>query len=1567
VGSSNAQIKLVQKYGSEDAIPQVKVAVIDTGVYLKHELLAGRLTTGKDFVDNDNDPSDENGHGTHCAGIVANNTAKNVQIMPLRAGTAGGTFAESAVYSAIEYAISNGAKVISMCFGGSYASSVFWCETYSWEYKAIRDAEENGVLMIAAHGNEAHDTSLVYPSSDDAVISVSALNSDLSLANYSNYGSPIDLCAPGTDIISSSKDGGYVYKSGTSMATPSVAACAALIFSENTSYSSDAVRYILENNAKDLGSEGWDKYFGYGCVYVDGDVISDEDRVARINGNYYSSLEAALDAAVDGDTITLLEDVSLDKTLVIDKSVRIQASKSQSITNVDGFGGSLLEVKANVTLGTDPEIGKSLLVSSMLSSSAPVIAVDEGAQLDILGSATVEGNVSSDDVGVISNAGTLTISNAIVDNIYGDDSDDNTETSMPCTVASSGLIILDGKTAVSDAVLLKGSAQLQFAADYDASSVAIAIKVDQPKNGAVVASCGQASVGDYLPVYEVQDGWTCAKSGNDIVLKQQCDYDAKINNKTYTDLQDAFIAANDGDVVTICRDIVIDTPVVAYKNFTINSDGDNTIDIICSPRSEGLLYIALANIVIEGGDSGSLTIDGANTPMENALIYINSDGGLELGDNVSVVRGVAQSSIYSASSIVNFGSLTIDGAQIRDNSSSVYGGAIYNGEGATLTMSSGEITNNSAFCAGGGIYNEGTCEISGGTISNNVCPLANSDYEDLYIVAPSTTATTSEVESVTESEVVAVAEAADSTTDEATSEAFTLVSGGTVGQITVDQGATVELKGSPVVTEPIIVSDEGSVNVVGKLSLKSAIPLATGDFDEGFKFVLYADELKPSTTDFKAVNMASTELATTTSDSLEVSGQYLVVKRVELKASAGWTAFGTCEYQIVNNVMTVRPIANLESGTFSEYVWKSYPSLVGVVFEDGVKAVSANSMFENCNNLQYVDLSKLDISDCTSFEGMFAGCSALTSVDFGDMDTSHVTNMSRMFYQCSALGSVDFSGFDTSNVQDMSHAFYACNALNEIVLGSGWNFIVKDDADTILPDGVWYGASGNELTLKELVRGWDSKTMAGTYVKTAPENAQHHLQAETVTYNWSFNGESASATASVTCSYDGAVVSETQPATAQKTDATCAKAGSITYTATFTNSLFDPATTTKEVAALGHSYGKPTYEWLNGYESCKADASCTRCGDAQTETVKSVVTEVAATEKSAGSITYTATFTNGVFATQTHTETIPALNKDDQGTVPVAADSEPVRLDGNKGKYSTRYDTMEQIDDEGFSSSTYAIVASGEDFPDALASASLAGCYNCPIILTQKNVLSTQAKEELTKLGVKKVYLMGGPSAVSDNVLGTIEGMGISVERVNGEVRQDTSLAAANRVLQLRGSIDTVIVASGYSFADALSIGPWAYKSKTPILLTAGDGKLTPNELTFIKSNGVKNVIIVGGPKAVSYDVEKQVSGLSVQRLCEKTTGGTRYTTSQVVAEWSINHGMSLDSVYITSGKNFPDALAGSALAGSTGGVIVLADPGQTSCLDWVINNGGGSEGVYILGGESAVPESIYEMAKKML
>jgi cell wall-associated protease len=189
-------------------------------------------------------------------------------------------------------------------------------------------------------------------------------------------------------------------------------------------------------------------------------------------------------------------------------------------------------------------------------------------------------------------------------------------------------------------------------------------------------------------------------------------------------------------------------------------------------------------------------------------------------------------------------------------------------------------------------------------------------------------------------------------------------------------------------------------------------------------------------------------------------------------------------------------------------------------------------------------------------------------------------------------------------------------------------------------------------------------------------------------------------------------------------------------------------------------------------------------------------------------------------------------------------------------------------------------------------------------------------------------------------------------------------LDAAKRVVQLRGSIDTVIVASGYSFADALSIGPWAYKSKTPILLTAGDGKLTTNELTFIKSNGVKNVIIVGGPKSVSYDVEKQqVSGLNVDRVW----GETRYTTSQAVVDWSVKHGMSLDNVYIASGKNFPDALAGSALAGSASGVIVLADPGQTSCLDWVINNGGGSEGVYILGGTSSVSESIYEMAKKML
>jgi len=188
--------------GSSDIV----VAVIDTGVDGSHEDLAANLVPGYDFVNDDGDPDDDNGHGTHVAGIIAAaadngkgiaGTAPNVKIMPLKAADAGGSFTTASIVSAIQYAADNGARVVNMSFGSSNFDTL--------EYEAIRD--NPGILFVAAAGNEGNnnDVNPVYPACYDLpnIISVAALAPDGGLAGFSNYGEDsVHLAAPGGDIIS---------------------------------------------------------------------------------------------------------------------------------------------------------------------------------------------------------------------------------------------------------------------------------------------------------------------------------------------------------------------------------------------------------------------------------------------------------------------------------------------------------------------------------------------------------------------------------------------------------------------------------------------------------------------------------------------------------------------------------------------------------------------------------------------------------------------------------------------------------------------------------------------------------------------------------------------------------------------------------------------------------------------------------------------------------------------------------------------------------------------------------------------------------------------------------------------------------------------------------------------------------------------------------------------------------------------------------------------------------------------------------------------------------------------
>jgi len=291
-GTTDADIDAPEAWDISTGHTGIRVAVIDSGVEYDHEDLEDNIwinelefggepgedddengfiddVYGWDFYQDDNDPMDKNGHGTHVAGIIGakGNNGKgitgvnwNVSIMVLKAGDSSIEVADA--ISAIEYAVENGARLSNLSFGGYvYNSSL---------YNAIEDAgEDDNHLFIAAAGNDEEDVDETphYPACFDLpnIISVAATSNKDELSNFSNYGdNSVDLGAPGgwrtdpsypdDDIYSTWLNDSYEYKKGTSMATPHVTGVAALILSVSPSYTYSQVKDSILNNVDELDS-----------------------------------------------------------------------------------------------------------------------------------------------------------------------------------------------------------------------------------------------------------------------------------------------------------------------------------------------------------------------------------------------------------------------------------------------------------------------------------------------------------------------------------------------------------------------------------------------------------------------------------------------------------------------------------------------------------------------------------------------------------------------------------------------------------------------------------------------------------------------------------------------------------------------------------------------------------------------------------------------------------------------------------------------------------------------------------------------------------------------------------------------------------------------------------------------------------------------------------------------------------------------------------------------------------------------------------------------------------------
>ncbi|MEC0230339.1 S8 family peptidase [Paenibacillus alba] len=258
----------VQGWQLNRGAKDVVIAVVDTGVDLQHPDLKGQLLPGYNVIKDNDNPQDDVGHGTHVTGVIAALVNNNLgvagmtwynKVLPVKVLDQTGAGSTYSVAQGIIWAADHGAKVMNLSLG-NYADSGFL-------HDAIKYAYDKDIALIAASGNDNTERP-GYPAAYPEVFAVAASDSQNQKASFSNYGDYIGVTAPGVSIASTYPDNQYAALSGTSMASPHVTALAALIRSTNPNLKNTDVYQIMRDSARDLGTKGFDKYFGYGLIDV---------------------------------------------------------------------------------------------------------------------------------------------------------------------------------------------------------------------------------------------------------------------------------------------------------------------------------------------------------------------------------------------------------------------------------------------------------------------------------------------------------------------------------------------------------------------------------------------------------------------------------------------------------------------------------------------------------------------------------------------------------------------------------------------------------------------------------------------------------------------------------------------------------------------------------------------------------------------------------------------------------------------------------------------------------------------------------------------------------------------------------------------------------------------------------------------------------------------------------------------------------------------------------------------------------------------------------------------------
>lgn len=287
-----------------------------------------------------------------------------------------------------------------------------------------------------------------------------------------------------------------------------------------------------------------------------------------------------------------------------------------------------------------------------------------------------------------------------------------------------------------------------------------------------------------------------------------------------------------------------------------------------------------------------------------------------------------------------------------------------------------------------------------------------------------------------------------------------------------------------------------------------------------------------------------------------------------------------------------------------------------------------------------------------------------------------------------------------------------------------------------------------------------------------------------------------------------------------------------------------------------------------------------------------------------------------------------------------AAPAETKRLWG-----SDRYQTCSAVVQEGWTNSEYAVLVNGENFPDALSASTLAKKYNAPILLTQKDGLDLNTQDQLKRLGVKKVFIVGGPGVVSSVVQNSIENMGIAIERFYGADRNETSIAVAKQI----GTDNGIIITTDNDYTDALSVAPIAAKLQMPIILVP-QNSVPSSVASFVAGKNIPRTYILGDTDLISDNVAMQFPNR------ERIPGKDKYERNINIIN-AFQDKFDFGNAYLAYSEGFADALSGSAIAALKGNPIILVGNSTTASSKNFILNKKLSK-INVLGGTAGITDS---------